>query len=115
DRHNPALAPSPATRASTVVRPRSAASSGAVSRAVSVARPISSSDLNLNGMLLRTRRTPSGFVESCLPSPVERSPSGPGETTLPHSAPSAAKAKETPYDDAGTLYKSVGGGRQWNG
>jgi len=32
----------------------------------------------LNRMLLRTRRTPSGFVEPCLPSPVERPPSGPG-------------------------------------
>ena len=29
-------------------------------------------------MLLRTRRTPSGFIEPCLPSSAERPPSGPG-------------------------------------
>jgi hypothetical protein len=28
-------------------------------------------------MLLRTRRTPSGSVEPCLPSPAEPPPSGP--------------------------------------
>jgi ATP-dependent DNA ligase len=28
-------------------------------------------------MLLRTRRTPSGFIKPCLPSPAERPPSGP--------------------------------------
>jgi ATP-dependent DNA ligase len=28
-------------------------------------------------MLLRTRRTPSGFIEPCLPSPADRPPSGP--------------------------------------
>jgi ATP-dependent DNA ligase len=29
-------------------------------------------------MLLRTRRTPSGFIQPCLPSPAERPPIGPG-------------------------------------
>jgi len=29
-------------------------------------------------MLLRTRRTPSGFIEPCLPSPANHPPSGPG-------------------------------------
>jgi ATP-dependent DNA ligase len=29
-------------------------------------------------MLLRTRRTPAGFIPPCLPSPAERPPSGPG-------------------------------------
>src|SRR5262245_34604929 len=29
-------------------------------------------------MLLRTRRTPAGFIQPCLPSPAERPPSGPG-------------------------------------
>jgi bifunctional non-homologous end joining protein LigD len=29
-------------------------------------------------MLLRTRRTPSGFIYPCLPSPAEHPPSGPG-------------------------------------
>jgi bifunctional non-homologous end joining protein LigD len=28
-------------------------------------------------MLLRTRRTPSGFIDPCLPSPADRTPSGP--------------------------------------
>jgi bifunctional non-homologous end joining protein LigD len=28
--------------------------------------------------LLRTRRTPSGFIQPCLPSPAEHPPSGPG-------------------------------------
>jgi bifunctional non-homologous end joining protein LigD len=29
-------------------------------------------------MLLRTRRTPAGFIQPCLPSPDERPPTGPG-------------------------------------
>src|SRR5262249_40389567 len=29
-------------------------------------------------MLSRTRRTPPGFIEPCLPSPAERPPNGPG-------------------------------------
>jgi hypothetical protein len=29
-------------------------------------------------MLLRTRRTPAGFIQPCLPSPAERPPTGPG-------------------------------------
>jgi ATP-dependent DNA ligase len=29
-------------------------------------------------MLLRTRRTPPGFIEPCLPSPADRPPSGLG-------------------------------------
>src|SRR5262249_19740281 len=28
-------------------------------------------------MLLRTRRTPAGFIQPCLPSPAERPPTGP--------------------------------------
>ena len=29
-------------------------------------------------MLLRTRWTPAGFIQPCLPSPAERPPTGPG-------------------------------------
>jgi len=34
--------------------------------------------LFVSSMLLRTRRTPAGFIQPCLPSLAERPPSGPG-------------------------------------